>query len=171
MLTRTSMTDEGSQTNRGGSCLDHHRARYGGGDFGAAYLASGSGDCSCTLCGIPRPVPFGAGFVDPQQFVIPLKLPPFYCWPPWWALCTQPWNTRRSRHDPTFLVPYFFGHLFFIGLFGVVTRKNAVGMLMGVELMLNSPTSTCWLSGVTCMPPRAVCAGWSSSSWSLCCSG
>ncbi len=28
--------------------------------------------------------------------------------------------------------------LFFIGLFGVVTRKNAVGMLMGVELMLNS---------------------------------
>ncbi len=28
--------------------------------------------------------------------------------------------------------------LFFIGLFGLITRKNAVGMLMGVELMLNS---------------------------------
>lgn len=28
--------------------------------------------------------------------------------------------------------------LFCIGLFGLVTRKNAVGMLMGVELMLNS---------------------------------
>jgi NADH-quinone oxidoreductase subunit K len=28
--------------------------------------------------------------------------------------------------------------LFCVGLFGVITRKNAVGMLMGVELMLNS---------------------------------
>jgi NADH-quinone oxidoreductase subunit K len=28
--------------------------------------------------------------------------------------------------------------LFIIGLLGVITRKNAVGMLMGVELMLNS---------------------------------
>lgn len=28
--------------------------------------------------------------------------------------------------------------LFCIGLFGVLTRKNAVGILMGVELMLNA---------------------------------
>jgi NADH-quinone oxidoreductase subunit K len=28
--------------------------------------------------------------------------------------------------------------LFCVGLFGVITRKNAVGILMGVELMLNS---------------------------------
>jgi NADH-quinone oxidoreductase subunit K len=28
--------------------------------------------------------------------------------------------------------------LFCIGLFGVMTRKNSVGMLMGIELMLNA---------------------------------
>lgn len=28
--------------------------------------------------------------------------------------------------------------LFSIGLFGVITRKNAIGILMGVELMLNA---------------------------------
>jgi NADH:ubiquinone oxidoreductase subunit K len=28
--------------------------------------------------------------------------------------------------------------LFCIGLFGVITRKNAVGILMGIELMLNA---------------------------------
>jgi len=32
----------------------------------------------------------------------------------------------------------FSAFLFCIGLFGLITRKNAVGMLMGVELMLNS---------------------------------
>lgn len=28
--------------------------------------------------------------------------------------------------------------LFALGLFGVVTRRNAIGMLMGIELMLNA---------------------------------
>lgn len=33
---------------------------------------------------------------------------------------------------------YFSAALFSIGLFGVLARKNAVAILMGVELMLNS---------------------------------
>ncbi len=32
----------------------------------------------------------------------------------------------------------FSAALFCIGLFGVLSRKNAIGILMGVELMLNS---------------------------------
>lgn len=32
----------------------------------------------------------------------------------------------------------FAAALFFVGLFGVLARKNAVAMLMGIELMLNA---------------------------------
>lgn len=39
---------------------------------------------------------------------------------------------------PLEMVLILAGALFCIGLFGAVSRRNAVGILMGVELMLNS---------------------------------
>jgi len=39
--------------------------------------------------------------------------------------------------EPKFFI-YIGFLLFSIGLFGVLTRKNAIGILMGLELMLNS---------------------------------
>lgn len=39
---------------------------------------------------------------------------------------------------PLLWILIFSAVLFCVGLFGVVTRKNAVGILMGIELMLNA---------------------------------
>lgn len=39
---------------------------------------------------------------------------------------------------PLYWYLYFSAALFSIGLFGVLARKNAIAILMGVELMLNS---------------------------------
>src|SRR5262245_11806343 len=62
------------------------------------------------------------------------------CWSLlWWARSTS----RLLRNKRSWMVPLswyliFSAALFSIGLFGVLSRRNAVAILLGIELMLNS---------------------------------
>ena len=53
--------------------------------------------------------------------------------------------------------------VFAIGLFGVLTRRNAVGILLGIELMLNAVNINLLAFarfGVNAAAPTAAIAGW-----------
>src|SRR6266511_6460206 len=67
------------------------------------------------------------------------KLPPCFWWQHWLARSTL----RSIGNKEAFMVPLswyliFAALLFSIGLFGVLSRRNAVAILLGIELMLNS---------------------------------
>src|SRR5262249_59485427 len=73
---------------------------------------------------------------------------------PWWAPSRRPWgpsaccwsprsSARSISPAPTTRVPLtaylvLAALVFAIGLFGVLSRRNAVGILLGIELMLNA---------------------------------
>ena len=63
------------------------------------------------------------------------------CWRRWSARSTlRPWTKSRR---PTMSIPLSWylilaAALFCIGLFGVLSRKNAIAILLGMELMLNA---------------------------------
>src|SRR5688572_6689846 len=60
-------------------------------------------------------------------------------WRHWWARCTwRSIGSRRRNMVPLSWYLIFSAALFSIGLFGVLSRRNAVAILLGVELMLNS---------------------------------
>src|SRR5258706_2796979 len=74
-----------------------------------------------------------------------LKLRPSFWWRRWWARCTLrsipvPGTLRNRRRIMIPLSWYLIlsAALFSIGLFGVLSRRNAVAILLGIELMLNS---------------------------------
>src|SRR5688500_14756670 len=69
-----------------------------------------------------------------------LKLPLFSWWRRWWARST--WRSIENKEARP-VVPlswYLFlaAALFSIGLFGALSRRNAVAILLGIELMLNA---------------------------------
>src|ERR1044071_2016025 len=67
------------------------------------------------------------------------KLPPCFWWRHWWARSTL----RSIGNKEAYMVPLswyliFAALLFSIGLFGVLSRRNAVAILLVIELMLIS---------------------------------
>src|SRR5512139_412844 len=69
-----------------------------------------------------------------------LKLRPSCWWRRWWARSTSRSieNRRRIMLVPLSWYLIFAAALFSIGLFGVLSRRNAIAILLGIELMLNS---------------------------------
>src|SRR4030095_13249413 len=70
---------------------------------------------------------------------------PSSCWacsssPPCSAPCTSRVRTTRPMPASISLQGYLVlaAVLFAVGLFGVVTRRNTIGILLGIELMLNA---------------------------------
>ena len=58
------------------------------------------------------------------------------CWPRWSA--PSCWRARRRPSDPSMFPLVFAGLLFSAGVYGVLARRNAVLVLMSIELMLNA---------------------------------
>src|SRR5512138_2898582 len=73
------------------------------------------------------------------------KSPRCFWWRHWWARSTSrsipvpetPGN-REAHMVPLSWYLIFAAGLFSIGLFGVLSRRNAIAILLGIELMLNS---------------------------------
>ena len=71
----------------------------------------------------------------------PLRASASFCsrsswWPPSSGPSTSPAPTTRPMPLHAYLA--LAGLVFAIGLFGVLTRRNAIGILLGIELMLNA---------------------------------
>src|SRR5512140_1281446 len=67
------------------------------------------------------------------------KSPLCFWWRHWWARSTS----HSTGNREAYMVPLswyltFAAALFSIGLFGVLSRRNAIAILLGIELMLNS---------------------------------